>query len=388
MPSKHYKYGGSSATRTLACPAWQIKREALPKALTSDTGNIFADRGTLLHDAMEAYILGDLPDPYDWVGKKLNEAEITEEDVRDSLIPAREALEDFLKSRDVYVHHILPEIECYIDKDIGGTCDVLAWNDDTVFIIDHKFGFNHVSAEESAQGLFYAMCANEDAEDRYADIFTPERINLVIGILQPANANIGLPIMEVWETDMNHLTEFADKFFISIDNATEEDLHSGEHCKYCPVSSVCPAKTGLARKALMLDKNDMEQLSDGMAMVSELEAWCKDVRALAHNQADMGNKVRGYKLVAKRATRKWNDTDAVMDKVRKARKIKLEQAVDMKLLSPPKFEKVCAKLGVDFDAYADYISAISSGSSLVTEDDKRPELLSVQALGSAIASIA
>ena len=75
-----------------------------------------------------------------------------------------------------------------------------------------------------------------------------------------------------------------------------------------------------------------------------------------------------------------------MDIVRKARKIKLEEAVDMKLLSPPKFEKVCKKLGVDMTRYAEYISAVSSGSSLVTVNDKRPELLSVEAIGSAIAN--
>ena len=388
MPSKHFIYGGSTAQRTLSCPAWQIKRKQLPSALTQNTGNIFADRGTLLHDAMEELIddVDSTTQLESFIGRRLNDAEIVQEDIDEALEPAIDAFWDYANFRGISAQNIKTEIECEIDEDIGGTCDVLAWNNDTVFVIDHKFGHFPVSPVESAQGLFYAMCAKEDVKERYKDVFTPERQNLVIAILQPSNAERGDHVMNVWKTDMDHLAEFSDTFFESIDSATEEDLVSGSHCKYCPVATVCPQKTGLARKSKMLDLTDMKQLSEAMGMVSELDSWCKAVKALAHSQAELGNKVDGYKLVAKRASRKWNDEDAVMDIVRKARKIKLEEAVDMKLLSPPKFEKVCKKLGVDITRYAEYISAVSSGSSLVTVNDKRPELLSVEAIGSAIAN--
>jgi len=387
--NKHYKFGGSTAARTLACPAWQIKRQSLPKALTAATSNIFADRGTLLHEAMEEYIRKgnkDLDfDSAEYVGTCLNDAILSQEDIDEDLNPAIDAYDEFCEQEGVTEE--MPEIDCYIDDEIGGTCDVLAYNADTVYVFDHKFGYNYVSPEESAQGLFYAMCAREDAENRYDHVFTPERVNLVIGIIQPANAAQDKDIVQVWRTDMERLNAFSDEFFDSLDEATEADLNSGGHCKYCPVTTVCPEKTGLARKALLLDTTDIKHLSVAMTMVEELEEWCKSIKAAAHNQADLGNKIDGYKLVAKRSIRKWNDEEAALNKVRKARKIRLEAAVDMKLLSPPKFEKVCKKLGVDFEAYADYISAVSSGSTLVPESDKRPELLSVEAIGSAIASI-
>lgn len=47
---KHLKYGGSTATRTLNCPAWP---RIAAKAPDIDRESVYAQRGTMLHDMLE-----------------------------------------------------------------------------------------------------------------------------------------------------------------------------------------------------------------------------------------------------------------------------------------------------------------------------------------------
>ena len=50
MPTKHLPVGGSTAERTINCPAW-LKR--FKELNPTNKSNDYADEGTLLHDVME-----------------------------------------------------------------------------------------------------------------------------------------------------------------------------------------------------------------------------------------------------------------------------------------------------------------------------------------------
>jgi len=52
----------------------------------------------------------------------------------------------------------------------------------------------------------------------------------------------------------------------------------------------------------------------------------------------------------------------------------------MKLKSPPQLEKKCVELGVDFESYGEYISCVSSGTTVAPASDKRKEALPMQKL--------
>jgi len=59
MPEIHLIYGGSSAARTLACPAWpRIFTESPARPHSTSSA---AERGTLLHSFMEAYYRDGTP---------------------------------------------------------------------------------------------------------------------------------------------------------------------------------------------------------------------------------------------------------------------------------------------------------------------------------------
>lgn len=380
MPTIHYKYGGSTAARTLQCPAWHELAANKPK---DHSANDHADRGTLLHDAIEVMLQDDDVQPDDFLGKKLNNYTLNEDDI-DQLDMALEAYLDVAEKYDFTLELIEAEVKA--GEDIGGTSDIIAANDDTVFIIDHKFGFNPVNPEENSQGLFYAMCARED--DRYAKLFEG-RTKLIIGINQPANADKGEDILPIWETDIQRLNEFTEQYFKALDSQDIDAPASGSACTYCPNITTCPVKTGQARAALMLDPNstDAKELAEAMAMVSDLEAWVREVKKQAHEQAELGLRIDGFKLVAKRATRKWTDEEAVGALIRKNKKIKVDEAYDTKLKSPAALEKVLKKKDIDIEKYVDYIEAVSTGTTLAPNSDKRAEVLSTEAFSAAIAEI-
>ena len=64
---------------------------------------------------------------------------------------------------------------------------------------------------------------------------------------------------------------------------------------------------------------------------------------------------------------------AVGEKIKKARLIKLEEGFDLKLKSPAQLEKLLKTKKLDFKKlYGQYVSSVSSGTTLALESDKRP----------------
>ena len=57
--------------------------------------------------------------------------------------------------------------------------------------------------------------------------------------------------------------------------------------------------------------------------------------------------------------------------VRKAKKIKMEDAFSMKLLSVAQLEKVVKAKKLPFDKYALHVASVSTGTTLAPESDKR-----------------
>jgi hypothetical protein len=396
MPTKHRKYGGSSAQRTNKCAVWRAIAATMPEVI-GDGANPFADRGTLLHNATEKFLDGSVLDLADCIGMKYNDQTLDEEMYMEALEPMIDTYEAF--AEDNKIDGELFEVEVVTCEDVGGTADLIATNADTVFSIDWKYGHNLVDPYENDQGLFYVMSAMESQAT--AHLFEG-RDKIVIGIGQPAGVTQGEDILRTWETTKERIAQFYDQHMDAIDlsdkliacTTVEEAIAmsppcAGSWCQYCKAAPVCPAKTGLARKARTLDASSSEAkvLGEALGMVTELEQWCKQVRASAHEQAEQGLKIEGFKLVAKRASRKWTDHDAVMEMVRKARLLKIEEATDSKLKSVAQLEKVCKAKKIDFKKYSVYSESVSSGTSLVLESDKRPEVPAINALAEALAQL-
>ena len=383
MPTVHYEYGGSTCSRTINCPAWRRVSQNMPRNVGS---NEHADRGSLLHDCME--VLGTEEDIEfnDLLGTTYNDQILTSELLSEVVIPTWMSYEDFADKYQFDTEMF--EIEVKEEEDIGGTIDILAVNHDTIFVIDWKFGYNLVSPIENAQGLFYAMCAQTD--EKTMKLFTEKRKKLVIGIIQPQNESEGKELIQVWETEVERLNTFATEFYEAIDErADTEEPNAGDWCTYCPGLSICPVKTGEARKALMIDPASAEaaELSIAMGMVNNIEEWAKEVRRRAHEQAELGMKIQGYKLVQKRSFRQWKSLDDLEKCVKVVKGLDIEDALVSNFKSPAQLEATCKAKDIDFDKFKGVISNDSSGTTLVLNNDNRQEIIGLTGLSEAIKSI-
>jgi hypothetical protein len=361
---KHYKYGGSTASRTINCPAWTKLSEDMPKQVSSS----FADVGTMLHNAMEDILLNDIP-ASEIIGFAYKEHEVGQEHIDNKLTPAHEAFKQLCK--DYKLTEYEAETTMEQSEDVGGTADFIAAGEDTVIVGDWKFGDGIIiEAEGNAQGMFYAMLARKEIPDLFKG-----RTKLGIAIIQPTDrSNI-----DVWMTDFDALDDFEKAFTQAVDLARigKSEPNPGGHCKWCPAITTCPAKTGLVAKMKRLQPDSLahDQVADALDLAKAIKQWVKEIEAFAHDQMALGVKFPGWKLVQKQARNKWHDETGALDIVRKAKKLHLDECSTVTLLTPAKLRDLCKKKKIDFKKFEGYCSATSSGTTIVRHTDKRPEYL-------------
>jgi hypothetical protein len=368
--------GGSTAERMIKCPANYQMQRAIQEAqgTTQEPPSVYAMEGTACHHIMEQCLLAWEAPHTDLIGKTIEGVKITGEIFRGKLVPAWEQTMELFERLNI--DEFEPEVIVGYTESLPeafGTADIVGRSEvgrKPLVVADYKFGHNVVSPVENSQLKFYAGAAFETVG---CHDWIPEgdpTLPVVFAIIQPAAGRL-----QTWETTWQDVHDFTDDLVRACFIATsEEPSHPvpGDHCKYCPVASICPAKSEQAKHALRLNLDDLEQLAAATALAFELESWVKTVKEKAHQQLDLGAQVRGYKLVKKRATRSWTDAEAVMELFKRKRKLTREDYTVAKLLSPAQIEKVCAKKGVDMDEFANYIDNSSSGTTLAPESDKRP----------------
>ena len=357
MPNKHLPVGGSTATRTLACPGWINASKEIPKGKSS----IYADEGNLLHDALENYYQRD-ESFEDQIARKLTYAgiELNQNHVEEILLPSVNMVEQVLDHYDAIDYICEPFVE-YIRGLAGGSIDMLAASMDGKYtiILDYKTGHSPVSPT-SAQLPFYALSAMVDEKTK--DFFSKTE-RLVYVIIQPKVSHEPNYI----EVDAKTLVDFK----IAIDKAIKltqsknPPKKAGSHCQYCPATPYCDEKKAQVKSALVLSAKNATTLAQSLQLASELETWVKEVNTHAHNLMEQGAQIPGYKLVDKRALRKWKNTLDVQEKLGD-----YDGIYEMKLKSPAQVEKLFKKnkIKVDLDQL---IEKKSSGTTVVPESDKR-----------------
>lgn len=381
--AQHLKHGGSVAARTIQCPAWIRLASEVPFTLNGKN-NAPADEGTMLHncmeflysDGLEDYNFSDhhkLPDLVPHPVGEYNGQKLTQELIDTKLIPAKDALESLFELYELAEWKVEPFVK--ISDDMGGSIDFIGRSEDnkTVVIVDYKFGYVNVEVVENAQAQFYALAAATDPST--SDWFGPELENIVLAIIQPNGDGDDL---QTWKTNLNQIDAFETEYLNAVEKTENPEAlaNSGPACKFCPAEAICPVKTGEAMRATRVNEITANKLSEYLPMVEELKSWIKSVEKMAHEQLELGAPIKGYKLVAKRATRVWNQPEIVEDKIRKAKKITLEDGFEYKLKSPAQIEKVCKTLGIDYlKQYAPLCSSVSSGTTIAKDSDKRSAVI-------------
>ena len=362
MASHSLIVGGSTAKRVINCPG----SVALVAKMPPKDSSRYADRGTLLHNAMATILDSDTVTPESMLWTTYQGETLTGELLNEKILPALAAL-DAIDPEGVmeYAVETVVGFGAYLPG-VFGSADLLGRLGSRAVVLDWKFGDGvAVSAEENEQGLFYAAAAMRTPETAW--VFEgAEEIEIVI--VQP-------PAVKRWVTTVKRVKEFERSLKRAVKASAMPDaaIVVGDHCRWCSAKPLCPKMTGAVDRAVKVQLENLpaETIGAYLGNADLLEDWIKDLRALAMTMMEGGAKVPGYKLVAKRSVRKWLDEG----KANKALAAMGIDPVKLELVSPAQAEKLLkpSKQALPDDL----VASVSSGTTFAPESDPRPEVLQI-----------
>jgi hypothetical protein len=354
--------GGSTAKRVINCPGSVALVQKMPPKPSSK----YADEGTLLHNVMAELIMSEEPPDY-YLGTRYEDQILTPELVEEKIWPALRAL-------DIIDPEQKMEIEAETRVGFGdllpgvfGSTDLIGRLGNRAVVLDWKFGDGvMVEVEENPQLMFYAAAAMRTPEAQWAFEGVTE-IEMVI--VQP-------PEVRRWVTTPERIAKFELELVQAVKQAEKPDakLAVGDHCRWCAAKPICPKMTGAVDRALkvQLDNLDAPKISAYLKNADMLEDWIKDLRSLALQMLESGAKLPEYKLVAKRAIRSWSDEEKAKVALF-AYGLTESEVMETSVVSPAKAEKALKKRKLGLPE--DLVVAISSGNTLASADDPRPEVM-------------
>lgn len=360
--------GGSSAGRVLQCPG-SVQLCAQYPNIESE----FAAEGTALHMAMDMIMSGIAKADTDVIGLTFNGYTITEEMYVEAVRPILDKWDELDQS--------LGGIEFFSEQRVVfpgivnafGTTDLVGTAKDRTVVYDFKFGRGiAVDAEDNPQLKYYALAAMHTpatakffADDKPVEVF----------IAQP-RVNDGERFTR-WMTTTRQLEAFGVELRTAVETAMLPDapLKMGKYCKFCSAKSGCPLYQNLADDAQLIPRDTMQaHLEEWLPQADLLIELGNFIKELAHDQMEKGMPIPGWKLVAKRATRKWVDEAKAVKYFAKLGLPAADRYVK-KILSPAQAESALKAARLPAELPAALVDKVSSGTTLAPADDKRPAVV-------------
>lgn len=371
----HATLGASSASRWINCPGSVRMSEGMP-----NTSSDFAREGTAAHELAERALAAKKPASA-FIGETIGGFEVDEE--------MAEAVQIYVDAVNEAANGNLLVIEQRFSLEalnppvpMFGTADAIIWDAKTkvLTVMDLKYGAGvPVKVENSPQLSYYALGAMLTMEDRGV---RPERIRMCI--VQPRYRHQDGPV-RFFEIDSYTLrVEWADDLMEYARRTLDADapLQEGDWCRFCPAQAKCPL---LHKKALEAARSEFDdgfsppapetltdaQISDILSKADGFKSWVNSVQAYAAAKLQSGGKIPGYKLVAKRATRKWTDEEEAVS-VLENMGLDEDDIYVKKMLSPAQAEDRLGKNKVVKERLAPLVQSVSSGYTIASISDKRP----------------
>lgn len=376
----HSKLGASSAYRWINCPGSVKLSETVPAAPSSD----YALQGTAAHELAEVCLL-DGCNPRDLFEKGVpvtKNWDLIDED----MIEAVEVYVNYVRSRRGELSVETRFDLSHIEEGMFGTNDACVYDNmlGVLEVIDYKHGAGiSVDPVENPQLAYYGIGAAKVYE-----LHPNSTIKLTI--VQPRASGEAI---KSWTTTVDYLNKFAKvlKKAAKKTRTKDAELSEGSWCKFCPASAICPQ---LQKKSLEVaqaefaddgaiilpqpESMDVIDIKKVLGFSDTLGSWLKAVETYAFNMLERGEKIDGYKLVKKRANRKWKfNEDQMVTELCKAVGLEDQHQLisngfysEPKLKSPAQLEKV-----VDKNLVASLCETPDNGNTMVHVSDKRPEVL-------------
>ena len=393
--SAHAKLSPSSAERWMACPG----SVALSEGLSSPPSEAAAT-GTVAHSLSEKYVLGTLDDVQltAMVGKTVKadgyDIEVDDEMVehvveyRDVLETDKAKLASYTRpsgTLPVESHVELKVAATSVDAGLWGTADFVAFRKGHRLIIrDLKYGYGLVEVENNAQLLTYAVAVMDSLAGWAFD-------EVELGIFQPRGRHVDGPDRS-WVVKIQAVKDFRDKLKAAVAATRQPNapLNPGDHCKFCPAKTTCPALNkalqesvhtdfqvpapvetpsfgqALAEARLMTTAQLAKALEWREAMAARFEA----IAALVQEKLEHGETegLEAWMLVQSRGgNRQWADANAAAATYEA--RFGEDAWEPRKLKSPSKMEKLTGKGKLD----ASLIFQKEGGKTIARRTDSRKE---------------
>jgi len=345
----------SSATRWINCPASVKLTAKMPYKESGEAAKI----GTAIHSLSEiCHQTG--ASPFDFVDGSIEGIKISKENAEyaQQHIDEIKAIEGITKS--LLVEQYLTAHETPAIK-VGGTADVIAWDDTTIIVADLKTGKGFVDADSDQMKIYAIGAINKVKHKIFKDV--------ELRVIQPHHGPVRTHKMSVdelliWKEDV--LIPAAEE---AIEDTPPTITEAG--CQWCPAKPICPAHKqsfdDLFRPAnefkdtKALPVMTEAELAKYLDQVSTVEAYISALRDYAAIRIKDGAVVVGWQMGPKRATRKWvNEADAVAMLV--AAGLSDDQIYSTEMISPSVAEKLLGK--ENKSKLDDYTKKESSGLTL------------------------
>lgn len=344
------------------------------------------------------------------VGNLALERKLDPSDLAETTVEGVEVTDEMADAVSVFVNEVRIELakdpasQVWYEQEISlapfdppgpmhGTSDCFVFSPTRrrLVVFDYKHGAGVVvEVAENAQGRYYALGALLKLEHELGIVGQVDAVEIVI--VQPRAYHVdGIVRREV--VPYLELVEFAG-FLLERAVATLDPrapLTPGRWCKFCPAAGVCPALKTHAMELAMVEFGDVplalppppSQLSNTVlgTLLNNLdivEDFARAARSTAQAKLEAGEEVPGWKLVPKRANRKWIGEAQLAVFVASAvpRREDVDRIMyEQKLRSPAQVEKLLKPLQVKLPT--DLYSQESSGNTLAPTGDRRQEVTPV-----------
>ncbi|MFQ0815745.1 hypothetical protein AVM02_07485 [Brucella anthropi] len=351
-------------------------------------GSVYAAEGTAAHDLAET-CLREGKDADLYIGLDFQGFKVTPE-MADAV--------------QVYLDHVrgLPYGVYYIEQGVSlsalweregkkcptplfGTSDFLALCGATLHVVDYKHGVGvPVEAEGNTQFMYYGLGGVLHALQQ--GYVLPKFITMTV--VQPRAPHKDGPVRS-WTIPTIDLFVWADTVLMPAVMsviAGDTTYQTGQHCRWCPHAGQCPA---LRKQALTVARTQfddvsatppnpnlipLEELGAILEQAELISSWVSQVRAVVSEAIEKGHKIDGWKLVPKRATRKWTDEEAVSTIIEANHIVTDDFYTPPQIKTPAQVEMILKRdkrklsdIGLD-----QFITAESSGTTLAPDADSRP----------------
>lgn len=362
----HSTISPSSASRWVNCPGSVLMASLVPPPAESP----YAAEGTRAHEIVEYCIKHDVDDPASVVAFA-GEDEDTLDAVRTHLAYVRPQLSQaagFGVEQRVAIPlgstAIAGIVDLYVLLPLEGRDGLL------LRVIDYKHGqgvpveaVGNYQLALYAYGCLLSLPVDVRARVREIDcVISQPRARHVDGSVRVWN----VPIEDLIEI-IRRATEAAERIAVG-----DKTLNAGPHCRWCPALAVCPEAAESARKLAQQEFADVallsdQQVADNLAFaVDFIEPWIRALRSHVQQKLEAGEQVRGWKLVQKRAVRRWVDEARVVEWARKMR-LRMADIYEKSLISPAAMERLVGKKHLP----AELVVSESSGVTIARDVDPR-----------------